>query len=632
MNLVTLEDVSKQYSERLLLDGVTLRINEGDRLGLIGLNGSGKTTLLRIIAGLEKPDAGSMVVRGSLYIEYLPQDPHLESRQTVLDYLYTGQAPQLRLLRDFQEASLRLEREPTSVKWQDRLAALSDEMDRTGGWAAEAQAKAILTQLGVSDFDASLETLSGGQGKRVALARALIDRADLLILDEPTNHIDAEAVAWLEQYLTTGPGALLMVTHDRYFLDRVVNGIVELDRRKLVSYLGNYRRYLELRTQRHERLAAAEQKRQNLLRRELAWLRRGAMARSTKQKARKKRVEELAQIRADRGEERVAMALANRRLGKKVLEAEGLAMAFDGLKVFENVDFHLDPGDRIGIIGPNGIGKSTLLDILAGVTLPDSGSITWGETVQLGYYDQLSRGLDESLRVIDFINDKAPLIRTKDGHRVEAAQMLEWFLFTRPQQQTYISSLSGGERRRLYLLWILVHQPNVLFLDEPTNDLDIQTLTVLEEFLDHFQGCLVAVSHDRYFLDRNVNYLVAFGEDGLSGCYPGPFENYQRLREEQTTQQKATAEEKERQPYKKLEPAAAESRPRKLAWKEARELESIEVRIAELEAEKAELEAAVNAAGGDHVLLESLASQLAAIELTLDEKMTRWLELSELGS
>jgi ATP-binding cassette subfamily F protein uup len=635
MNLVTLENVSKQYSERQLLDGVDFRINEGERIGLIGVNGSGKTTLLRIIAGAEDPDVGSVTVWGGVSIEYLPQNPRLEGDQSVLDYLFAGHSPQLRLLRDYQEASARLQANPHDPQWQERLAETVGEMDRTGGWAAEANAKAILSKLGIRDFETPLTALSGGQSKRVALARALIDRADLLILDEPTNHIDAGAIDWLEEYLHTVPGALLMVTHDRYFLDRVVNRIVELDRRQLVSYPGNYSRYLELHARRHEGLAAAEQKRKQLLRRELEWLRRAPMARGTKQKARKQRVEEMQRIQYDRKEETVALALAGRRLGKKVLEAQDLKKAFGSLKLFENVNVSLVRGDRIGIIGPNGAGKSTLLDILAGMTPADKGTVDWGETVHLGYYDQLSQGLDRSQRIIDFINDTAPLIRTKDGYRVEAAQMLEWFLFPRPQQRAYISALSGGERRRLYLLWVLVHQPNVLFLDEPTNDLDIQTLTVLEQFLDHFQGCLIVVSHDRYFLDRNVDYLTTFEDGTLSGRYPGPYSNYQQTRKEKAERLKENkkkaepAATTERAPSKQVE--QGESQARKLTWKEARELERVEARIAELETEKAALERVINETGGDYEKMRSLADQLQTLGEELEIHMDRWLELSELG-
>jgi ATP-binding cassette subfamily F protein uup len=415
----------------------------------------------------------------------------------------------------------------------------------------------------------------------------------------------------------------------------VVNRIVELDRRQLIAYPGNYRRYLELRTRRHERLAAAEVKRQNLLRRELEWLSRGAMARSTKQKARKGRVEQLRRIRTDRGDETVAMLLAGRRLGKKVLEALDLAKVYDDLQIFEGVNLTLDRGDRIGIIGPNGAGKSTLLNILSGLTEPDTGMVTWGETVHLGYYDQLSRDLDDSKRVIDFINDKAPVIRTKDGRRVEAAQMLEWFLFPRPQQQALISALSGGERRRLYLLWVLVHQPNVLFLDEPTNDLDIQTLNVLEEFLDHFKGSLIVVSHDRYFLDRNVDFLTIFEGGSLSGRYPTPYSAYQQLvTSEQARRaglQLGAGGKRSGRPASTQKNGPAEPQPRKLTWKEARELETVEARVAELETEKARLEEAVNQAGADYELLRTLVEQLGSLEAELESHLARWLELSEIG-
>jgi ATP-binding cassette subfamily F protein uup len=633
MNLVTLEKVSKQYSERQLLDEVDLLINEGDRIGLIGVNGSGKTTLLRLVARLEAPDEGGITVWGGVRIGYLPQDPELGRGLTVLAYLYAGQSPRLRLLAEYHEASNQLQEDPHNEQWQERLAFLSGEMERTGGWSAEAEAKALASKLGVSQFEARVETLSGGQRKRVALARALLEEVDLLILDEPTNHIDAETVAWLESYLLAAPGALLMVTHDRYFLDRVVNRIVELDRRQLLNYPGSYSRYLELSARRHEQLTAAERRRQNLLRRELAWLRRGAMARSTKQKARKQRVEELQKLRHDSGQESVAMALAGRRLGKKVLAAQGLSKRYGAMQLFEDVDLRLEPGDRIGIIGPNGAGKSTLLDILAGLTEADAGEVAWGQTVELAYYDQLNRDLDDSARVIDFINDIAPLIRTDDGRRVEAAQMLAWFLFPRPQQQAYISALSGGERRRLYLLSVLARRPNVLFLDEPTNDLDIQTLTVLEQFMDHFQGCLVVVSHDRYFLDRNVDFLATFERGSMSTRYPGPFSNYQQRRQAQAgggegvrvegTVTSGRAAKEDRRPGRAV--------TEKLSWKEARELEGLEARLVELEMEKQQLSKEVNQAGGDYALLGELAARLERVEAALDEVMERWLVLSEKG-
>lgn len=625
MSLITLENISKQYSERLLLDQVGLQINEGDRIGLIGINGSGKSTFLRLLAGLEAPDTGSIVARGDIKIQYLSQEPVLNDSLTVLAQLFEGDSAQIRLLRDYEWASQQLEQQPGSVYWQEQLTSLSDQMERSGGWSVEAKVKAVLTRLGITNFAAPIASLSGGERKRVALAHALIERADLLILDEPTNHLDAETIAWLEAYLLTQPGALLMVTHDRYFLDRIVNRLVELDRRQLVSYPGNYSRYLELSAVRQENLAAGELKRQNLLRRELDWLRRGAQARSTKQKARKQRVEELQQLNYDRGDQTVSIALAGRRLGKKVLLATNLSKTFNGRSIFARVDFLLEPGDRIGIIGPNGAGKSTLLNILAGKVAPDSGIVEWGETVHLGYYDQQSSNLDGRLRVIDFIEQEAPLIRSKDGSLISAFQMLEWFLFPRPQQYAYIGTLSGGERRRLYLLYTLIHQPNVLFLDEPTNDLDIQTLTVLEEFLDHFQGSLVVASHDRYFLDRTVDFLVSFEQGQVSARYPAPFETYQRLRTEEA---RSAPERRSETPVAgKVE---NKTRPHKLTWKEQQELHTLEVRIEALEAQKTALQAEINGSGHDYVRLQALAEQLQALEGELETAEERWLELSEL--
>ena len=636
MNLLTIDRLSKQFSERLLFEDASLLINEGDRIGLIGVNGSGKSTLLKIVAGLEAPDRGQVAVTGGVRVEYLAQEPELDDGLTVLETIFYSDSPQMVLLRAYEATTEQLQARPDDAALQTHLAELSASMDRTGGWAAEANAKAILTQLGITRFDAPVGTLSGGQRKRVALARALIDRADLLVLDEPTNHIDADTVAWLEEYLATTPGALLMVTHDRYFLDRVVNRIVELDRRQLVSYPGNYAHYLETRDERHERLAAAEQKRQRMIQRELEWLRRSPMARGTKQKARKQRVEEILRIQYDSGDDRVAITLATRRLGKQVLTAADLTKRFDTAAapalthpVLDHVDFRLEPGDRIGIVGPNGAGKSTLLDVLAGKLEPDGGTIAWGETVQLGYYDQRSADLDDHLRLIEFIENEAPLIRTKDGERVEAAHMLEWFLFPRPMQYARIGSLSGGERRRLYLLRTLVHQPNVLFLDEPTNDLDIQTLTVLEEFLDHFAGCLVVVSHDRYFLDRTVDFILSMDDGRLGPRYPAPYASFVRLHQEAA--QADTAPSVPSKTPVAVTTGAAPVRPRKLSWKEQQELKALETAIATLEGRRDELERAMAAAGGDYVKLTELAAATETLDADLDAKLLRWMELQEIA-
>ena len=631
MNLITIENLSKQYSERLLFDRASLQINEGDRIGLIGVNGSGKSTLLRIVAGLETTDAGEVTVPGGVRIEYLAQEPLLDDGISVLETIFRSESPQMRLLRAYEQASRMLQLAPHDDTAQQDLLQLSAELDRTGGWAAEANAKTVLTQLGIADFGAKVGTLSGGQRKRVALARSLIDRADLLILDEPTNHIDADTVAWLEEYLAATPGALLMVTHDRYFLDRVANRIVELDRRQLVSYSGNYTRYLEEHERRSLRLAEAEEKRQNLLRRELEWLRRQPMARGTKQKARKQRVEEMLQLRYDSGDERVAIALASRRLGNKVLDAQGVTRRFGENTVLAGVDLHLEPGDRIGIIGPNGAGKSTLLDILAGRQAADAGSVQWGDTVRVGYYDQRSADLRDNMRLLEFIENEAPLIRTKDGDRVEAAQMLEWFLFPRPMQYARIGSLSGGERRRLYLLRSLIHQPNVLLLDEPTNDLDIQTLAVLESFLDHFRGCLIVASHDRYFLDRTVDFMLAMEDGGLGPRYPSPYTSFvERRREEKL----GASKEPEPAPAR---PAQTEDKPvgrapaKRLTWKEQRELQELDARIAAFELQKKLLLDEIEKSGDNYEQLRVLSTQLESLDRDLDTALERWFELSAIA-
>ena len=631
MNLLSLENVSKQFSERLLLDSVNFSINRGERIALIGVNGSGKTTLLRIIAGKEAPDSGHVTVWGGVRVQMVHQEPRLDEDATVLDQLFRSDSPQMRLLRDYESGSRRLEQEPTSPALQQRLLQLSEEMERSGGWNAAANAKSVLTKLGVSDFDARIATLSGGQRKRVALARAFIDRADLLILDEPTNHIDIDTIEWLEAYLTAAPGALLMVTHDRHFLDRVVHRIVELDRRQLVSYGGNYSRYLELRQARHERLAAFERQRQKLLKREIEWIRRTPMARGTKQKARRQRVAELQRIHYDSDSDRVVMALATRRLGRTVLNAKGLTKLYAGAAAVKGIDFALEPGDRIGLLGPNGAGKSTFLDLLAGKVEPDAGQIDWGRTVRLGYYDQQTGDLRDSQRLLEFIEEEAPLIMARDGNRLEAAQMLEWFLFPRKTQWGRIGSLSGGERRRLYLLRTLIHQPNVLLLDEPTNDLDVQTLTVLEEFLDAFNGCLIVASHDRYFLDRTVDFILPFENGVLGKRYPAPYATYRRLRAQDNKAVRASPARASRHSTN----GRAHAGPRttgagpKLTWREQQELTRLEGEIATWEKEQSRLQQRINESGSDYQKLQSLSSELDELETSLESAFNRWAELSE---
>ena len=623
MNLVTLEKITKQYGERVLLSNAELRINTNEHIGLLGRNGSGKSTLLRLIAGLESPDQGEVTIWGKVRVRYLSQEPNLDGELTVLETVYHSDAPLMRLLRNYESASLALQERPSDQAAQTELIKLSEEMDQGNGWAAEAEAKSILTELGINNFNAKVATLSGGQKRRVALAQVLIDPGDLLILDEPTNHIDADTVAWLEPYLQKMNASLLMVTHDRYFLQRVANRIVELDRRELLSYTGSYRDYLEAREEREAQLAVREEKRQSLLKRELVWLRRGAQARSTKQKARKQRIEEMQDVQYDRADDKVAMAMAGRRLGKRVLEAYGLSKAFGEIELFKDLDFELLPGERIGILGPNGAGKSSFLNVLSGRLPADSGELAWGETVELGYFDQQSEELQDRAEQMlgDYIEDISPLMMTKDGERVTAPQMLEWFLFPRNEQRNQIGTLSGGEKRRLYLLRVLAQRPNVLFLDEPTNDLDIQTLTVLEQFLDHFKGTLVVISHDRYFLDRNVDFIMSF-EDGVLGTrYPSPY------------QPKKRQETKSGNKSVKTEKTAAKTAPKskKLSWKEKRELEEIEAKMPQLEEKIAEIEETINQIGSEYQRLPALTAELEAANSDLETIMERWLVLSEIA-
>lgn len=493
MSLITIEHLTKSYTERLLFDDTAFSINEGEKVGLIGINGTGKSTLLKIVAGLEEPDDGSVVRRRNLYIRYLPQIPVFTAGDTVLDAI----------VRDNQD-------EPHFSSWEE----------------IEASAKNILTRLGIYDFDEKVEHLSGGQRKRVALTSVLLSTADLLILDEPTNHLDSEMADWLEEYLKKFRGALLMITHDRYFLDSVTNRIVELDKGKLYSYQTNYEGFVKLKAERIDMAVASERKRQTILRTELAWMQRGARARSTKQKAHIQRYEALRDMDAPEFDKEVEMESISSRLGRTTVEVKDLCKAYGNKVLLKDFTYIFLKNDRVGIIGPNGSGKSTLMKMIAGWVQPDSGTIEIGQTVKIGYFSQENEAMDENLKVIDYIRNVAEYVQTKDGS-ISASQMLERFLFPGSVQYTTISRLSGGEKRRLYLLRILMDAPNVLLLDEPTNDLDIRTLTILEDYLDSFQGIVITVSHDRYFLDRMVRRIFAFEGNGNVVQYEGGFTDYQ---------------------------------------------------------------------------------------------------------
>jgi ATP-binding cassette subfamily F protein uup len=630
VTIVTVENVVKAYGEKLLFDSITFGVNEGDRIGLIGVNGTGKSTLLQIVAGQVSPDAGQVVCRNGLTIEYLPQTPEFDPDTTVLDAVFRGDSPAMRTLREYEQVVERLTAEPDNAKLQGRLADLQGQMDTTGAWALEAHAKAILTRLGIHDFLRPVGVLSGGQRKRVAMARALIQPADLLILDEPTNHIDNDTVAWLEGYLSKFTGALLLITHDRYFLDRVVNRILELDRTRLYSYEGNYERFLEQKAAREEAAEVREQRRQNLLRRELAWLRRGAQARTTKQQARIKRVEAIMNDRPDAKESSLEIAVGGHRLGKRIIEMQDVSKTYEGRTLLRNFSYIVLPGDRLGIIGPNGSGKSTLLNMIAGRLTPDSGTIVTGQTVRMAYYQQENEEMDPDQRVIDYIKDVAEVVQTPDGGTISASQMLERFLFPPKIQYTEIGKLSGGERRRLYLLHTLMQEPNVLLLDEPTNDLDIQTLTILEDYLDGFPGVVVTVSHDRYFLDRVCDRLFAFEGNGVVRQFEGDYADYLTDRRQ--------AEEAEAAARKAEAPAAGAPRsdvskpkPQKMTFKEQREFETIEDVVTTLEADVAGLARAMEEAATDYSRLQQLSAEHEAKEAELARALDRWAELTELA-
>ena len=600
MNLLTIEHLTKSYTERLLFDDTSFSINEGDKIGLIGINGTGKSTLLKIAAGLEEPDLGTVVRGRNLYIRYLPQNPVFEPQLTVLE------------------------------------CVIKENEGHEHVWDLEGQAKNMLTRLGVSEYDAVISTLSGGQKKRVALASVLLSAADLLVLDEPTNHLDSSMADWLEDYLKKFRGALLMITHDRYFLDSVSNRIVELDKGKLYSYQAGYGGYLELKEERMAMEQASERKRRSILRTELEWIRRGARARSTKQKGRIQRFEELSARKGPEEDGDVEMNSLTSRLGRTTVEVSHLNKSYGDKVLLRDFTYIFLKNDRIGIIGPNGSGKSTLMKMIAGLVQPDSGETVIGQTVRMGYFSQENEEMDDSLKVIDYIKNVAEYVKTPDG-MVSASQMLEQFLFPSSMQYTLIGKLSGGEKRRLCLLHILMGAPNVLLLDEPTNDLDIRTLTILEDYLDHFQGIVIAVSHDRYFLDRVVRRIFAFEGDGAVKQYEGGYTDYQAALEErgqgqeESTAAKAGAEDHSQPNRKNWKEGQPRETKLKFTYKEQREWETIEETIAALEEEVAELEGGILQAASDYSRLNRLMQEKEEKEAQLDEKMERWMYLNELA-
>ncbi len=627
MNLLSIENLAKSYGERILFAQVSFGVDEGDKIGLIGVNGTGKSTFLKIIAGLEPADGGNVTLGSGVRVGYLPQNPELDAGSTILAQVFKGSSPVMRLIREYEQALEQAGLKAGDAGQQKQLIALSQQMDALDAWQLESSAKAILTKLGIDNFSAIVGTLSGGQRKRVALAGALVNPADLLIMDEPTNHIDNDMVAWLEQYLQAYKGALLMVTHDRYFLDRVANRIIEIDKGRLYTYGGNYSYFLEKKADREELQAGSERKRQNLLRNELAWIKRGARARTTKQKARIDRFERLSAQKSDFAVDKLEIEAGATRLGRKIIELAHISQTCGEKALIRDFSYIVLRDDRVGIVGPNGSGKSTLLNIIAGRLAADSGAVEIGQTVKIGYFTQESSEMDESLRVIDYIKEEANVITSTDGGTISASQMLERFLFPPNVQWMPIAKLSGGEKRRLYLLRILMGAPNVLLLDEPANDLDIQTLTILEDYLDDFPGAVIVVSHDRYFLDRLADKIFAFEGNGEIKQYPGGYSDYhdKRMPPEPVTSPKTRS-------GKDTKTAAPErKKPRRFTFNEQREYEQIEAVIAGVEQKLQAVVARIDLAGSDFELLQKLVAEQKALEQELDELLERWTYLNELA-
>ncbi len=584
--ILAAEKISKAYTLKTLLQDATLYVEEGDKIGIIGINGTGKTTLLKMLAMLEEPDAGAITKGNHVRIGYLPQNPEFKKGATVLDAVFDG------VSKDVQELKVY-------------------------------EARSILTRLGIVNHDESVEHLSGGQKKKVALAAALVRPCEVLILDEPTNHLDNDMVTWLEKQLMGMNAALIMVTHDRYFLERVVNKIVELDGGKLYSYPANYSKFLELKAEREDMALASERKRQAILKVELAWMRRGARARTTKAKGRIERFEELSAVEAPKAQENVKIGSAASRLGRKTVEIEGISKAYGDKMLIRDFTYIILRDDRIGIVGHNGCGKSTLLNMIAGRLQPDSGSIVVGDTVKIGYFAQDNADMDGELRAIDYIKDIALAVETDEG-TLTATQMMERFLFNADLQYTQIKRLSGGEKRRLYLLSVLMGAPNILLLDEPTNDLDIQTLTILEDYLDHFPGAVVAASHDRYFLDRLMQRIFAYEGDGVIRHYPGGYSDYLELRAP------VEASVKEEKPKAAAAPAPARAKKVKFTFKEQREFETIDEDVANAEAAIEELDRKIEASAADYVKLQELTQEKEQAEAKLESLMERWVYLNDI--
>ena len=589
MNLLTMEHITKAYTDRVLLNDVAFSINENEKIGVIGINGMGKSTLLKVAAGIEPYDEGKISIGNQVKICYLPQTPEFEEGTTVL------------------------------------RAAIADNVNELNQWTIEADARSMLNKLGFYDYDEKVEHMSGGQKKRIALVNALLTPADILVLDEPTNHLDNAMSEWLEEYLIGFRGAILMVTHDRYFLDRVATRIVEVDQGKLYSYPGNYSEFVKLKAERQDMALATERKRKSLLRTELEWLGRGARARSTKQKAHIDRIKAMQEIKDIQEEKKVVLDSVASRMGNKTIELQNISKSYGARKLIDDYSYIFLKNDRIGIIGPNGCGKTTLLKIINGIVKPDNGTIEIGQTIRIGYFSQENEYMDASMKVIDYVKEVGEYVTTSDG-KITASQMLERFLFDGAMQWSKIEKLSGGEKRRLYLMRVLMSAPNVLILDEPTNDLDIATLEILEDYLSTFKGAVVVVSHDRYFLDRVAGRLFAFETGGRLTQYVCPFSDYLDARLAREAGERA-----EKQPAQAAAPKRTRERELRMSYKEQRDYETIDARMAQLQGELEALDRQIERNASDFVKLTELTQKREATRQALDEAEERWLYLTDLA-
>ena len=623
MKELKVTDLKKTYGEKDLFDQISFLVHEKDRIGLIGTNGTGKTSLLNIIAGIDSGDGDRQTVfyPTDYRIGYLSQAAEFSDELTVLQAVFQGNSPLIQTVRAYEEALIELGENGEDPDVQKRYAKAEEQMNKEDAWTTDTNAKIILQKLGISELDKKINTLSGGQKKRVSLAQVLIDEPDLLLLDEPTNHLDYQAIEWLENYLKQYRGALLMVTHDRYFLDRVANRIFELSFGKLYEYKGNYEAYVLEKAERDRVEVEQEEKRKRLYKQELAWMRAGVQARGTKQQARINRFEDLKEnLYQVNQEDDLELNLATQRLGKKVLEIKDGSYRINDQTLLEHLDLLIQSRERLGITGKNGAGKSTLLNILAGRIPLDSGTISIGETVRLAYYTQENEEMAPDKRMIAYLQEAAEEAKTADGSQIGVAELLERFLFPRFMHGTLIGKLSGGEKRRLFLLKLLIQQPNVLLLDEPTNDLDIATLTILEDYFRSFPGAVITVSHDRYFLDKVADKLLVFQENGKQELYYGNMSSYLLKQKEL------------QQPAEKVKPKTQSKEPagkKKLSYMEQKEWETIEEDIAELEEKISLLQEEMNHQGDDFTRLQELQNDVSETEAQLEEKMARWEYLSE---